>query len=319
MKFYNKDGFSASSSFIISAFFHGIIFFALAQKVPLLSLSQGNNKSVHLDILPVSESLNNDPAHPQTQKKLKVTASTKIQQKKALTLPKKAAVPPEPKDLPRTLPKKTVTHPIEPKDFPQTLPKKADILPPPVEPKDLPRTLPKKTVTHPVEPIPRTLPKKAATVKPKKIPQPLPEKKVPMAPQKKALIKLRKNDSHKPVSPPQHKTFFTQEQRTDSTNKTSKVTKGQEGKAQDARQLEQAHGNRPLKYPKNLQRQGITGNLMLRYSVTKTGQVINMRVVKSSGYLDFDLEAAHTISTWKYKPGQGGETYHPVVFRLIRK
>ena len=86
---------------------------------------------------------------------------------------------------------------------------------------------------------------------------------------------------------------------------------------QDGRLLKQATGNHPLHYPEKLRRKGITGTVILKYSVTESGRVTNMHVLKSSGYKAFDNEAAQTISNWKYKPGQGGKTTHPVTFRLI--
>lgn len=96
--------------------------------------------------------------------------------------------------------------------------------------------------------------------------------------------------------------------------------KGQRGLpqgTQDGRLLEQTRGNTPITYPITLRRKKITGTVVLEYSVTESGKVVNVRVARSSGYKAFDYEAARTVATWKYKPGQGGQTIHPIVFRLV--
>ena len=86
---------------------------------------------------------------------------------------------------------------------------------------------------------------------------------------------------------------------------------------QDGRLLKQARGNRPITYPITLRRKGVMGTVILKYSVTRSGKVINMSVARSSGYKSLDNEAASTISNWRYKPGQGGTTTHPIIFRLV--
>ena len=109
---------------------------------------------------------------------------------------------------------------------------------------------------------------------------------------------------------------------TDFPNKPNPSTNNESSSAQtnipvqDGRLLEQAPGNSPLSYPPQLRLKNITGSLVLSYSVTTLGQVIQMKILRSSGYKEFDQEAAQKIATWRYKGGQEGAVIHPVFFKL---
>ena len=131
----------------------------------------------------------------------------------------------------------------------------------------------------------------------------------------KPLTNIKKTD--KKITPqkkaPENKKNITKQKATD----TDVIARQFAKMGQDGRSLEQASGNSPFTYPQQLWRQGATGTVVLKYSVTDSGKIVNIRVIKSSGYKAFDYEAAQTIATWKYKPGQGGKTIHPITFRLV--
>ena len=120
----------------------------------------------------------------------------------------------------------------------------------------------------------------------------------------------------------EHEAFERESELTDSPNKPNPSTNNESSSSQtnipvqDGRLLEQAPGNSPLSYPPQLRLKGITGSLVLSYSVTISGQVIQMKVLRSSGHKEFDQEATRKIATWRYKGGQEGAIVHPVFFKL---
>ena len=84
----------------------------------------------------------------------------------------------------------------------------------------------------------------------------------------------------------------------------------------DYRQLTQAAGNVPPQYPEASRWKGEQGRVHLLYYVTAEGRVTNVRVQKSSGHLRLDREAVRAIRKYRYRPGQAGQTLHPVTFDL---
>ena len=81
-------------------------------------------------------------------------------------------------------------------------------------------------------------------------------------------------------------------------------------------------GNRPHTYPAIARRNGWEGQVMLRLTVSDTGDVIRVEVVRSSGFAILDAEAVATVRTWRGTPatlnGRPIETTEllPVRFRL---
>lgn len=86
--------------------------------------------------------------------------------------------------------------------------------------------------------------------------------------------------------------------------------------SRDARTLSQLPGNPKPVYPAPARRKGWQGNVVLAYYVTDSGTVNRLKVLKTSGHQILDLEAVRSISRYRYKPGQAGWTYHPVLFKL---
>ncbi|MCC7404515.1 MAG: energy transducer TonB [Bdellovibrionales bacterium] len=80
--------------------------------------------------------------------------------------------------------------------------------------------------------------------------------------------------------------------------------------------LRQHPGNVPPVYPAVARQSGWEGTVSLSYNVSSEGRVENIRITKSSGYQILDREAYRAISRYRYLPGQQGQTYHPVIFRL---
>ena len=86
--------------------------------------------------------------------------------------------------------------------------------------------------------------------------------------------------------------------------------------SRDARTLSQLPGNPKPVYPAPARRKGWEGNVVLAYYVTSSGHVQGLKVLRSSGHQMLDQEAIRSISRYRYRPGQAGWTYHPVLFRL---
>ena len=80
--------------------------------------------------------------------------------------------------------------------------------------------------------------------------------------------------------------------------------------------LRQHPGNVPPVYPALARQSGWEGTVALTYDVSPEGQVRNLKVARSSGYQVLDREAIRAISRYRYLPGQQGQTFHPVTFRL---
>lgn len=81
-------------------------------------------------------------------------------------------------------------------------------------------------------------------------------------------------------------------------------------------------GNRPPRYPPAAVQRGIEGDLLLRLTISRTGNIERVEVVRSSGYAILDDAAVRAIRTWHAAPARsGGRTVAsvellPVQFRL---
>ncbi len=76
------------------------------------------------------------------------------------------------------------------------------------------------------------------------------------------------------------------------------------------------------KYPKNLRKRGIEGQLRLKVLIDQEGKVTQVEIHTSSGYQDFDQSAIEVVYQWQFKPAQieGKERSSwvliPIAFRL---
>ncbi len=76
------------------------------------------------------------------------------------------------------------------------------------------------------------------------------------------------------------------------------------------------------KYPKNLRKRGIEGQLRLKVLIDQEGKVAQVEIHTSSGYQDFDQSAIEVVYQWQFKPAQieGKERSSwvliPIAFRL---
>ncbi len=80
--------------------------------------------------------------------------------------------------------------------------------------------------------------------------------------------------------------------------------------------------NPPPQYPMVARRRGYGGTVLLNVHVKKTGTVLELNVLKSSGYPVLDKAAIKSVKTWEFSPGKKGKTtidmwvQVPVVFKL---
>lgn len=76
------------------------------------------------------------------------------------------------------------------------------------------------------------------------------------------------------------------------------------------------------KYPQNLRKRGIEGQLQLKVLIDQEGNVAQAEIHTSSGYQDFDQSAIEVVCQWQFKPAQieGKERSSwvliPIAFRL---
>ncbi len=93
--------------------------------------------------------------------------------------------------------------------------------------------------------------------------------------------------------------------------------------AVQAQELERAVPVRTVapEYPADLKRQGVTGLVMVTFTVTTQGNVENP-VVERSPHPDFAREAVAAVRKWKFRPArQNGEPVEhkvtvPIQFRI---
>ena len=64
--------------------------------------------------------------------------------------------------------------------------------------------------------------------------------------------------------------------------------------------------NPPPQYPAIAIQRGWEGEVWLRLKISRTGKVVNVGVVKSSGYAVLDAAAVNAVKRWRAKPAQQG-------------
>ena len=71
--------------------------------------------------------------------------------------------------------------------------------------------------------------------------------------------------------------------------------------------LQLVEGNAPI-YPAVLKAEGIGGQVIVQYDVTRQGRVVNARIVASEPSGLFDTAALQAVCSWRFKPQvRGGE------------
>ncbi|MCK4622108.1 MAG: energy transducer TonB [Desulfuromonadales bacterium] len=80
--------------------------------------------------------------------------------------------------------------------------------------------------------------------------------------------------------------------------------------------------NSPPTYPRSARRQGWEGEVWLRVRVAVTGQVLKVRIERSSGHSILDRAALEAVRHWRFRPGRLGtkpvavDVRVPVCFEL---
>ena len=60
-------------------------------------------------------------------------------------------------------------------------------------------------------------------------------------------------------------------------------------------------GHQPPKYPEQMRKRGIEGQIKLKVLITKEGRVEKLKTVSSSGYRQLDQAAKKAVANWKFK------------------
>jgi len=153
-----------------------------------------------------------------------------------------------------------------------------------------------KTKKHPV----------AQKTKPKHFPKPKPKKVIKEAIQK-AEKDLPKAIPEKTVDMPKTPDILEQTEIKSVSKETDKEGESGSGKQiiREARPLYRS--NPPPKYPAVARRRGFQGNVVLEVLVGQIGNVIDLRVLSSSGYPILDRAAKSSVKHWTFEPGMRGQ------------
>lgn len=69
-------------------------------------------------------------------------------------------------------------------------------------------------------------------------------------------------------------------------------------------------------YPAYSKQSGQTGTVVVQFTVTTRGQVIDVSIYTSSNWILLDQEALRTVATWKFPAGETMVLVRPIVFQL---
>jgi periplasmic protein TonB len=155
-----------------------------------------------------------------------------------------------------------------------------------------------KTKKHPVA--------KKIKKRPKHFPKPKPKKVI-----KDLIQKAEKDRSkaipEKTVEMPKTPNIPEQTQRESVSKAADKEGETGSGRQiiREARPLYRS--NPPPKYPAVARRRGFQGNVVLEVLVSQIGNVIDLRVLSSSGYPILDRAAKSSVKQWTFEPGMRGQ------------
>jgi protein TonB len=274
-------------------------------------------------------------------------------EKKAKSVEKK--VPPPPKAVVKPVPAKPVVpkqavKPVAP--LPKPIPpqkkiaSKQEAAAKPVIPPL--KTIPRQTAKKRLKPEKKQIPKK---IKPKKSLKKM-TKKPPKAAPVKEVAKIKSIDTPKPVikteNTPKKATDRPQEKApSDSVKPTTQTkpqnTSGKEPASEDTPPKESVtvatkgdtsvsaglimakplyRKNPAPNYPRRARRKGYEGNVILEVLVDEKGNVMELKVFKTSGYKSLDKSALSSVRKWLFEPGtRNGKTAKmwvrvPIRFKL---
>jgi len=149
-------------------------------------------------------------------------------------------------------------------------------------------------------------PKLKTNKKPKHFPKPKPKKVI------KDVIQHVAKDPSKAISEkivdmPKTQDIPEQTQRKSVFKETDKkgATLPVKQIIREARPLYQS--NPPPKYPAVARRRGFQGNVVLEVLVGPIGNVLDLRVLSSSGHLILDRAAETAVKNWTFEPGMRGQ------------
>jgi len=149
-------------------------------------------------------------------------------------------------------------------------------------------------------------PKVKTKKKPKHFPKPKPKKVIKDVNQHEEKDRS-KVIPEKTVDMPKTPDLPEQTQRKSVSKETDKEGETLSGKQiiREARPLYRS--NPPPKYPVLARRKGFQGNVLLEVLVGPIGNVIDLRVLSSSGHPILDRAAKSSVKNWTFEPGMRGQ------------
>ena len=167
-------------------------------------------------------------------------------------------------------------------------------------------TTPKASSSKPKHKIKKHPVTKKIKKKPKHFPKPKPKKVI-----KEIIQKAEKDRSkeipEKTVDMPKIPDMVEQTEIKTVSKKTAKEGEPGSGKQIIRMAIPLYRSNPPPKYPVLARRRGFQGNVVLEVLVGRFGNVIDLRVLSSSGYPILDRAAKSSVKHWTFEPGMRGQ------------
>ena len=167
-------------------------------------------------------------------------------------------------------------------------------------------TTPKASPSKPKHKIKKHSVTKKKKKKPKHIPKPKPKKVI-----KEVIHKPEKDRSkeipEKTVVMPKTPDRLEQTETKTVSKKTAKEGETGIGKQIIRMAIPLYRSNPPPRYPVLARRRGLQGNVVLEVLVSRFGDVIDLRVLSSSGHPILDSAAKSSVKHWTFEPGMRGQ------------
>jgi protein TonB len=167
-------------------------------------------------------------------------------------------------------------------------------------------TMPKASPSKPKQKIKKRPVAKKTKKKPKPFPKPKPKKVIKKV-IKKPEMDPPKDIPEKTVEMPKIPDMHEQAETKTVSKDIDKEEEPGSGKQIIRMAIPLYRSNPPPRYPVLARRRGLQGNVVLEVLVSRFGNVIDLRVLSSSGHPILDRAAKSSVKHWTFEPGMRGQ------------
>lgn len=167
-------------------------------------------------------------------------------------------------------------------------------------------TMPKASPSKPKQKIKKRPVAKKTKKKPKPFPKPKPKKVIKKV-IKKPEMDPPKDIPEKTVEMPKIPDMHEQAETKTVSKDIDKEEEPGSGKQIIRMAIPLYRSNPPPRYPVLARRRGLQGNVVLEVLVSRFGNVIDLRVLSSSGHPILDRAAKSSVKHWTFEPGMRGK------------